>query len=87
MELPVCSSTILFSQVSHALQLGLAFLIVALIATGLDLAADSAGRWGASRATSWVLRVGALCLAALDVAVLVVVALAFAASVASCLLS
>lgn len=83
----MCSSTIVLLQVSHVLKLGLAFLIVALIATGLDLAVDSAGRWGASRATSWVLRVGAFCLAALDVAVLVVVALAFAASVASCLLA
>ena len=81
----MCPSSLLWSQVGHAASLGLALLLLGLVALALDLAAHRASKLGAGRLTVWVLKAAALCLLGLDVWVILVLAVAHAGTATACL--
>jgi hypothetical protein len=87
MDKLMCPTSLLWSQVGHAALLGLALLLLGLIALALDLAAHRAGQLGAGRPTVWLLKGAAWCLLGLDVFVILVVAVAHAEAATACLSS
>lgn len=85
MEKLMCPSSPLWSQVGHAAALGVAFVVLGLIAVGLDLVAHRAGQIGADRQTVLLLKLTARCLLGLDMIVILSVALVHVFTLASCL--
>ncbi len=85
MEKLMCPTSLLWSQVGHAALLGLALLLLGLMAVVIDLAAHRAARLGAGLATVGLLKLAALCLLVLDLAVLLAVAVSYAEGATACL--
>ncbi len=81
----MCSTSLPWSQVVHATLLGLALLLLGLIAIVLNRIARRASGLGAGCSIVWMLKTTALCLLGMDVFVVLVVAIVHAGAATACL--